>query len=58
MGSYCCFCRSHLELHQHNPPQTGITSSLVSTAPSLADRVYQVDLGPSYSLAAPRLYKF
>lgn len=33
-------------------------ASILSTAPSLADRVYQVNLGPSYSLAASSFRSF
>lgn len=58
VGSHRCLCRSRLELHQHNPPQTGITSNLMSTTPSLADRVYQVNLGPSYRFAASSFRSF
>lgn len=53
-----CLCRSHLELHRHSPRQTGITSNLASTTPSLVDRVYRVNLGPSYSFGASSLRSF
>jgi len=58
VGSLHYLCRSPLELHQHNPPQTAITSNLMFTSPPPADRVDQVNLGPSHSFAASSFRSF